>query len=55
MLSFYNAQAFLEPLKTSLYQGLESVNSLTENLTNAMSIATAPGRRSKSLGAINFR
>jgi hypothetical protein len=46
--------AFLEPLKTSLHQGLDSLIPLTENLTNAMNIATAPARRSKSLSAINF-
>ena len=45
---------YLAPLKAHLHQGLGNIVSLSDNLSQAMQLATAPGRNSKSLSSINF-
>jgi len=46
---------FLKPLKSCLHAAVDAIQPLSENLGIALNITSAPERRSKSLGAINFR
>jgi len=46
---------YMEPLKGALSQVLGHTGALTESLTKAMQLASAPGRRSRSLAALSGR
>ena len=54
-MEFQNRLAeYLGPLKISLHKGLDHIVCLSDNLSKAMEIASAPTRRSKSLSKFNI-